>query len=75
MDFIIIFSGYIMPVTSYGSSLNCVLLLIYTFILHLYVIFTPFYSNDGTARVTHFSSTLIFRLNILTTDYFSLLSI
>ena len=65
MYFIIIFSGYIIHM-----EVNCVLLLTYTFTLHLYMIFTPFYSNDGTARVTHFSSTLIFRLDILTTDYF-----
>ena len=51
-------------------EVNCVLLLIYTFILHLHMIFMPFYSNDGTTRVTHFLSTLIFRLDILTTDYF-----
>ena len=30
----------------------------------------PFYMNDGTAQVTHFSSTLSFRLDILTMDYF-----
>ena len=51
-------------------EVNCVLLSTYTFILHFYMIFTPFYMNDGTARVTHFSSTLPFRLDILTTDYF-----
>ena len=51
-------------------EVNCVLLSTYTFILHLYVIFTPFYMNDGTAQVTHFSSTLIFRLDILTICYF-----
>ena len=51
-------------------EVNCVLLLIYTFILHLYMIFMPFYSNDGTAGVTHLSFTLIFRLDILTIDYF-----
>ena len=51
-------------------EVNCVLLSTYTFILHLYMIFTPFYMNDGTARVTHFSSTLPFRLDILTVDYF-----
>ena len=54
-------------------QVNCVLLLIYTFILHLYVIFMPFYSNDHTARVTHFSSTLFFRLDILPTDFFHFL--
>ena len=51
-------------------EVNCVLLSTYTFILHLYVICTPFYMNDSTARVTHFSSTLPFRLDILTMDYF-----
>ena len=34
------------------------------------MILTPFYSNDSTAQVTHFSSSLNFRLDILTTDYF-----
>ena len=48
-------------------EVNCVLLS--TFILHLYVTFMPFHMNDGTARVTHFSSTLIFRLDILTMHY------
>ena len=47
MDFIIIFSGYIIPATLYGSKLCSIR--IYTFILHLYMIFMPFYSNDGTA--------------------------
>ena len=51
-------------------EVNYVLLSIYTFILYLYMGFTPFYLNDGTAQVTHFSSTLISRLDILTTDYF-----
>ena len=41
-------------------EVNCVLLSNYTFI-YLYMIFTPFYINDGAAQVTHFSSTLIFR--------------
>ena len=36
-------------------EVNCVLLSTYTFI-HLYMIFTLFYINDGAARVTHFSS-------------------
>ena len=51
-------------------EVNCVLLSPYTFILHLYVIFMPFYMNYSTAQVTHFSSTLPFRLVILTMDYF-----
>ena len=51
-------------------EVNCVLLSIYTFILHLYMIFTPFYINDSTAQVTHFSSTLILELDILTMHYF-----
>ena len=51
-------------------EVNCVLLSTCTFILHLYMIFMPFYINDGTARVTHFSSTLPFRLDILTMDHF-----
>ena len=49
-------------------EVNCVLLSTYTF--HLYVIFTPFYINDGAAQVTHFSPTLIFRIDILTMPYF-----
>ena len=32
--------------------------------------FMPFHMNDGTAQVTHFSSTLIFRLDILTMHFF-----
>ena len=51
-------------------KVNCVLLSTYTFILHLYMTFTPFYMNDSTAQVIHFSSTLPFRLDILTIDYF-----
>ena len=51
-------------------EVNCVLLSTYTFILHLYMIIKPFYMNDGTAQVTHFSSTLPFRLDVHTTDYF-----
>ena len=51
-------------------EVNCVLLSTYTFILHLYMISMPFYMNDSTARVTHFSSTLISRLDILTMHYF-----
>ena len=30
-------------------EVNCVLLSTYTFILHLYMIFMPFYMNDSTA--------------------------
>ena len=30
-------------------EVTCVLLSIYTFILHLYMIFMPFHSNDSTA--------------------------
>ena len=51
-------------------EVNCVLLSSHTFILHLYMTFMPFYVNDGTAQVTYFSSTLPFRLDILTMDYF-----
>ena len=50
-------------------EVNCVLLSTYTFI-HLIMIFTPFYINDGTARVTHFFATLIFRIDKLTMHYF-----
>ena len=50
-------------------EVNCVLLSTHTFI-HLYMIFMPFYVNDGTKQVTHFSSTLIFRIDILTMCYF-----
>ena len=58
----------IIPATSYGSKL-CFIINLY-FYITLYVIFMPFYMNDGTARVTHFSSTLSFKLDILTMDYF-----
>ena len=51
-------------------EVNCVLLSTYTFILHLHMIFVPFHMNNSTAQVTHFSSTLSFRLDILTMDYF-----
>ena len=44
---------------------NCVSLLFYTFI-YLYMNFTPFYINNGAARVTHFSSTLTISLDQLT---------
>ena len=49
-------------------EVNCVSLLTYTFI-HLYMIFMPFYINDGAARVTHISSTLIFSIDKLTMHY------
>ena len=51
-------------------EVNHILLSTYTFILHLYMIFMPFCMNDGTAQMTHLSSTLPFRLDILTMDYF-----
>ena len=50
-------------------EVKCVSLSIYTF-LYLYMIFMPFYINDGTAQMTHFSSTLIFRIDKLTMHYF-----
>ena len=56
-------------------EVNCVLLSTHTFILHLHMIFMPFHPNDGTAQVTHFSSTLIFRLDILTIELFHLVTI
>ena len=34
------------------------------------MIFMPFYINEGAARVTHFSSTLIFNIDQLTMNYF-----
>ena len=71
MDFLTIFSGYIIPTTFY-MEVNCVLLSIHTFILHLHVIFMPFYTNDGTAQVTHFSSTLIFPIRYTYHNIFSL---
>ena len=46
-------------------EVNCISLLLYTF-LYLYMNFTPFYINNGAARVTHFSSTLIISLDQLT---------
>ena len=45
-------------------EVNWVSLLLYT-LLYLYMIFTPFYINDSAARVTHFSSTLIFSIDNL----------
>ena len=51
-------------------EVNCVLLSTYTFIIPWYMTFMPFYMNYSTAQVTHFSSTLIFRLDILTIHYF-----
>ena len=50
-------------------EVTCVLLSTYTF-TYLYMIFMAFYINDSAAQVTHFASTLIFRLDILTMDYF-----
>ena len=47
MDFLIIFSGYIIPATSYGSKL-CFIINLYfyiTFVEEFYAI----HSNDGTA--------------------------
>ena len=43
-------------------EVNCVLLSTYTF-TYLCMIFTPLYINDSTAQVTHFSSTLILRID------------
>ena len=54
--------------TSHGSKL-CFIINLYFYITFV-CDFMPFYMNDGTARVTHFSSTLPFRLDILTMDYF-----
>ena len=45
-------------------EVNCVSLLLYTFV-YLYMNFLPFYINNGAARVTHFSSTLIINLDQL----------
>ena len=63
-DFPIIFSGYIIPVTSHGSKL-CFIINLYFYTIFVDD-FTPFYSNDGTALVTHFSSTLTVCLDQLT---------
>ena len=68
-DFIIVFSGYIIPATSYGSKL-CFISNLYFFITFVDEFYAS-YSNDGTAQVTHFSSTLIFRLDILTKEFFT----
>ena len=51
-------------------EVNCVSLLLYT-LLHLYMIFTLFYINDSAARVTHFSSALIFSIDKLTSYFFT----
>ena len=48
-------------------EVNCVSLLLYTFIIYLYMNFMPFYINDGAAQVTQFSSTLTISLDQLTT--------
>ena len=69
MDFSMIYILHVLY-QQLHMEVNCVLLSTYTFILHLYMISMPFYMNDSTARVTHFSSTLPFRLDILTMDYF-----
>ena len=50
-------------------EVNCISLSLYT-LIHLYVISMPFYINDIAARVTHFSSTLIFSIDKLTMCYF-----
>ena len=50
-------------------EVNCVSLSLYT-LIHLDMIFSPFYVNDGAARVTHFSSALIFSTDKLTMHYF-----
>ena len=47
------------------TEVNCVSLLLYTFI-YLCMNFMPLYINDGTAQVTHFSSTLTISLDQLT---------
>ena len=45
-------------------EVNCVSLSLYT-LIHLYMIFMPFYINDGAAQETHLSSTLIFSIDKL----------
>ena len=50
-------------------KVNCVSLSFYT-LIHLNMIFMPFYINDGAAQVIHFSSTLIFSKDKLTMHYF-----
>ena len=50
-------------------EVNCVSLLPFT-LIYLYIIFTPFYINDGAAPLTHFSSTAIFSIDKLTMHYF-----
>ena len=47
MDFLIIFSGYIIPATSYGSKL-CFITSLYFYITFVDD-FMPFHSNDSTA--------------------------
>ena len=56
-------------------EVNCVLLSTHTFILHFHMIFMPFLPNDSTAQVTHFSSTLIFKLDILTIELFQFVTV
>ena len=50
-------------------EVNCVSLSTYT-LIHLSMIFMPFYINDGAARVTHFSTTLIFSIDKPIMHYF-----
>ena len=69
MDFLMIYILHVLYRQRH-VEVNWVLLSTCTFILHLYMAFMPFYMNDSIARVTHFSFTLPFRLDILTTDYF-----
>ena len=47
MDFIIIFSGYIIPTNAYGSKL-CFIINLYFYITFV-CDFMPFHSNDSTA--------------------------
>ena len=53
MDFSMIYILHVLH-QQLHMEVNCVLLSTYTFILHLYMTFTLFYMNDGTAQVTHF---------------------
>ena len=63
-----IYTTFIILATSYGSKL-CFIINLYFYITFVYN-FMPFCMNDGTAQVTLFSSTLPFRLEILSMDYF-----
>ena len=69
MDFLMVLI-YILHVLYWQLHMEVSCVLLSTYITYLNMVFMPFYINDGTAQVIHFSTTLIFRLDILTMHYF-----